>query len=255
MSQNDDKIPLFLSKSGSVRVWKASHAIWLREKRIVGAFIGTLSNSIQEKGLPFDLLPEQVTLLIEYGWAELYDDPTAEPTKLQIAQFEEEFSANIEHYQALRKVKSEKIKQFKIEHPLDQLPQELLAPIMAPVETPIAADYYIWNRKWTLVKSWKYPCTHDDLIRYKVFKHLYEMGYHISRGSKFGGDYLLYRGLPEVHHSDYIVSVAPLDEKFSPKDIIAMGRLGTVVKKTSVICSWSETEGFISICLNWAGLA
>lgn len=250
----DLPIPLFLSTSGAVRVWKAAHAVWLREKRILGAFIGTSADSIQEPGLPFDLLPEQVSLLIEYGWAKLYHDPSGHPTDDQSRQFQHDFTQSIENYHSLRLIKSENIKNFKLKHPYDPIPQDLRASIPLPIETPTSADYYIWNRDWTQVNSWAWPCTSDDCIRYNVFKHLYEMGYYISRGSKFGGDYLLYRGLPEDYHSDYIVLIAPPNRKFSPKDIVAIARIGTVVNKTSVICSWINTRGFISICANWAGL-
>lgn len=256
MSESVDiPIPLFLSKAGAVRVWNASHAAWLRQKRILGAFIGTSADSIQEQGLPFDLLPEQVSLIIEYGWATLYEDPSGDATEDQIRQFHEEFAQSVEKYQSLRLIRSERIRKFKMENPYDPIPQDLLAPIQLPVETPTSADYYVWNREWAKVNSWKWPCTSDDCIRYNVFKYLYELGYYISRGSKFGGDYLLYRGLPEDYHSDYIVLIAPPNRKFNPKDIVAMARLGTVVNKTSVICSWNETHGFISICANWAGLA
>lgn len=41
---------------------------------------------------------------------------------------------------------------------------------------------------------WTYPKTHEETLRYKVFCALWEKGYYITSGSKFGGDYLMYPG-------------------------------------------------------------
>jgi tRNA splicing endonuclease len=254
MSEIDFPIPLFLTKSGSVRVWKTSHAIYLRQERIYGSWIGSSASSMQELGLPFDLLPEQVTLLLEYGWAQLFVDESGEASQDQINQFQQDFNLQIQEYQTLRLVKSDKIKQFKLENTGQMIPSHLLSQIQLPVETPTAADHYVWNQNTTLA-VWNWPCTDDQNARYKIFKHLYEMGYHITRGSKFGGDYLLYNGSPDDYHSDFIVIIANQNQTFSSKEIIAMGRLGTAVKKSNVLCSWSEKFGFISICFNWEGLA
>lgn len=43
--------------------------------------------------------------------------------------------------------------------------------------------------------QWKYPLTSDEQIRYKVYKDLWERGYYISSGDKFGSDFLVYSGM------------------------------------------------------------
>ena len=255
MNQVTPSIPLFLSKSGSVRIWNASHVIWLRNHRIVGSLIGVSAESLQEIGLPFELLPEQVSLLLDYGWAKLYFDPDTAPTDDQLHQHEEELQQNLMEYQALRRVRSDKIQQFKMNHPDELIPSELRSPIAIPMIMPTAAEYFSWNRQPVEYSKWDWPSSSFQVLKYKVFKHLFEMGYHISIGSKFGGEYLLYSGFHEDYHSNYIVSIVYPDEKISAKELIAVGRLGTAVKKTHVLCSWSEESGFIGVCLNWEGLA
>jgi len=41
---------------------------------------------------------------------------------------------------------------------------------------------------------WTWPESDEDKARYKVFKDIWEKGYYITSGSKFGSDYLVYPG-------------------------------------------------------------
>lgn len=45
------------------------------------------------------------------------------------------------------------------------------------------------------IVQWKYPFTSDQQIKYKIYKDLWEKGYYISSGEKFGGDFLVYPGV------------------------------------------------------------
>ncbi|KAJ3038327.1 tRNA-splicing endonuclease subunit, partial [Rhizophlyctis rosea] len=79
---------------------------------------------------------------------------------------------------------------------------------------------------------WTWPETEAEKLRYRVFRGLWEKGYYISSGSKFGGDYLLYPGDPLRYHSHFVASVVAPDRLFTPLDAVSFGRLGTTVKKS-----------------------
>lgn len=43
--------------------------------------------------------------------------------------------------------------------------------------------------------DWNFPSTPQEKLRYNTFKDLWEKGYFISSGNKFGGDFLVYPGI------------------------------------------------------------
>lgn len=42
--------------------------------------------------------------------------------------------------------------------------------------------------------AWRYPCTEREKLKCRVFQHFWEMGYYMTSGTKFGGDFLVYPG-------------------------------------------------------------
>ena len=42
--------------------------------------------------------------------------------------------------------------------------------------------------------DWDFPSSEMEKLRYKVFRELWEQGYYLTSGSKFGGDFLVYPG-------------------------------------------------------------
>ena len=54
---------------------------------------------------------------------------------------------------------------------------------------------YPWTSKDDIqIVEWKYPSTEKQQLRYKTFKDLWEKGYYLTNGEKFGGDFLAYPG-------------------------------------------------------------
>lgn len=45
------------------------------------------------------------------------------------------------------------------------------------------------------VIEWKYPFNCREQLRYKTYKDLWERGYYVTSGGKFGGDFLVYPGV------------------------------------------------------------
>ncbi|KAG6919960.1 hypothetical protein DXG01_013309 [Tephrocybe rancida] len=102
---------------------------------------------------------------------------------------------------------------------------------------------------------WEYPINLQERAKCGVFRSLWEQGYFMGGGIKFGGDYLVYPGDPLRYHSHFAASV--LDSPLSslrPMEIVAHGRLGTVTKKAHLLCSWDDEKKDVSyLTIEWAG--
>lgn len=103
--------------------------------------------------------------------------------------------------------------------------------------------------------DWTYPQTESEMLHYRVFLDLWEKGYYLTSGIKFGGDLLAYPGDPMRYHSFYIVIIIPWGKKVTPFDIISAGRLGSTVKKTALLCSVSDTNEVVYTSVKWSGIA
>ncbi|KAI9486276.1 MAG: hypothetical protein EXX96DRAFT_614115 [Benjaminiella poitrasii] len=105
-----------------------------------------------------------------------------------------------------------------------------------------------WARLITKTPRLSSPSTDRSLI----FGHFWSLGFYLTNGLKFGGDFVLYRDDPMCVHSDYIVSVREPNEPIEPIDLVAAGRVATTVKKTFVLTSIVD-EQVISYSIEWAG--
>ncbi|KAJ2788310.1 tRNA-splicing endonuclease subunit [Coemansia linderi] len=93
----------------------------------------------------------------------------------------------------------------------------------------------------------------QEQLRFDLFKDLHKRGFYITRGIKFGADYMLYPGEPMRYHSHYIVNLVDHQDKITPRQLIALSRLGTSVKKTRILCSWDSTvQQFIYVNVDWS---
>ena len=98
------------------------------------------------------------------------------------------------------------------------------------------------------------PATETDKLKYAVFRDLWLKGYYLTAGLKYGGDYLVYRYDPNEVHSDFIAVVLPWQQPIS--SIVALGRLGSKVKKNTLLCSLEKESGQVKyITLQWSSIA
>ncbi|KAM5131967.1 tRNA-splicing endonuclease subunit Sen34 [Mantella aurantiaca] len=125
------------------------------------------------------------------------------------------------------------------------------------VQIPTARTSVRCIEEVDLIKAspdWPHTGQRKHELRFKVFRDLWQRGYFLTSGSKFGGDFLVYPGDPMRFHAHYIAICFPQDEEMALSDIITAGRLGTNVKKTVLLCSSNE-EGLVSYTsLQWSGL-
>jgi tRNA splicing endonuclease len=94
------------------------------------------------------------------------------------------------------------------------------------------------RRRPTIAESVPRPLGLDKeraVLRGCVFRDLYDKGYCMSCGAKFGSDFLAYAGEPLLFHAALAVIVVRADEPVSPLDVVALGRLGDSTKKRTVL--------------------
>ncbi|CAG8830683.1 1137_t:CDS:2, partial [Gigaspora rosea] len=105
-----------------------------------------------------------------------------------------------------------------------------------------------------LAGLWTWPSTPKEKYKFNIYCDLWNRGYFITNGIKFGGDYLLYPGDPLRYHSHFIATIIDMNKEISPMDIITFGRMGTAVKKSYMLCSWDMNEDkAVYVCIEWAG--
>eukprot|EP01135_Chromosphaera_perkinsii_P011021 Nk52_evm55s2309 gene=Nk52_evmTU55s2309 len=107
-----------------------------------------------------------------------------------------------------------------------------------------------------------------------VFRDLWERGYYLTPGAKFGGDFLAYEGEPLVYHSQFVVRIKGVNEQeedntelqgaivrdadsgcISGMEIVLYGRLATSVKKQCLLAYVNlKTERVKYSTISWAGI-
>ncbi|KAL0580247.1 tRNA-splicing endonuclease subunit [Marasmius crinis-equi] len=102
---------------------------------------------------------------------------------------------------------------------------------------------------------WEFPSNLHERARCGIFKDLWEQGYFMGGGIKFGSEYLVYPGDPLRYHSHFAATVIDSPTAvLRPMEIVAHGRLGTATKKTHLLCCWDDTaKSTTYLSIEWAG--
>ncbi|KAI0207387.1 tRNA-splicing endonuclease subunit Sen34 [Lamellibrachia satsuma] len=293
MSDNDNKddTVIICVIHGKPYIWNQEDVTILRqEHHILGKLVGCLPRLPRQNvqlGRPLQLLQEEATLLVEKGIAQMCNGsvPVSLPSPEEVDNFQrtrrqlyedqvelckvkkrEEIQAHEEEIQRGRMVKRQRLleeqkttgqsvvstQSIHIDTNLDDIKINTLP------EKSCAVQICTATHRCTELEAaeWHYPTTEMEHTRYRVFKDLWEKGYYLTSGGKFGGDFLVYPGEPARFHSFYIAVCRPPSQSLTPLDLITLGRLGANVKKTVVLCSVDQqTDQMCYISLQWAGLS
>lgn len=262
------RVPISIA-DGRAYVWSASDVLYLRaQHRIIGILTGSLPLLPQQNaylGLPLQLMPEEVLLLVDRDAAILVDDQQAHsaPTRAQWEQFEQDaemdmrqqrealWRGNVEQKarfeEALKKKKARRGGDgdnddgAQAKALASSTPPEDLSSYTYSHVTLDSSDSLPWYALPTdpaqphLVAQLTSSTT---TTRRTIFNHLNAQGYYLSCGLRFGGDFVVYPGDPFRYHSHYTLTCPEDSHKsFSVGKLIADGRLGTAVKKVHLIAS------------------
>lgn len=246
---------------------------------------GTLPQLSQQNlflGLPLLLMPEEVVLLVENELAVLVDDPKAhyEPSQSSLERWKSKEDEYIQRQitigqpkhssldrsmseEAIQKRKERQLRRAaeqKSEKPVESAPS-VTYNVLIPT-TSTSFDWYSTDTaSYNSIESakaagiWDFPSTGQDRARCGVYRDLWEQGYFIGHGIKFGAEYLVYPGDPLRYHSHFAASVIEdLELPITPMEIVAHGRLGTATKKTHLLCGWDDRKKQVSyFSIEWAG--
>nr|KAJ3418228.1 tRNA-splicing endonuclease subunit [Polyrhizophydium stewartii] len=255
-------------------LWDAGDVARLRQDmRIVGGLAGALVQLPSQnalRGLPMHLMPEQVALLLDLGAAVLVNDGAAHavPTEDDLHRQRSGHDAAMATYLANR---AEYARQMRILKTSGagvkggSIQQDPAAGQMGQASVPVAPQLPVAVPSSSSRLSWFRPDLSAAAFsalaiesvpnhRRRVFRHLWERGWFITSGSKFGGDFLLYPKDPLLCHSTHVVLVlGPTSIEVTGQDVIRAGRLATFCRKQFMFC-WCDPSGgeVRTMCVTWA---
>lgn len=276
MASSDKKIIIFLIH-GIPTIWNENYCDIIRKHRIIGSYIGPLPKFSHEKsnfGLPLRLKKVEAKLLVDKGFAELCELPSIE--QLQTPEFLEKYKAHEKELDekqnklALEERKAEiikmadkilegKLKKEKInfQNTSDLNIQSIINEEISKISGKTSKFFEIFMEHPYLSQiqlkhvDWTFPESKEDKLLYLVFKDLWEKGYTLTSGFKFGGDYLAYYGHPNDYHASFIIRCLE-DETELKTDLLASWiRLGTITKKTLILASLDEDQNVHYQSFHW----
>ncbi len=101
---------------------------------------------------------------------------------------------------------------------------------------------------------------------YPLYAYLNSKGYYITPGLRFGGDYSVYPGDPFRFHAHYLANSYGWNEEIPMLDLVTSGRLGTAVKKSFLFGAEQPAQDDPTesdsvpgsnvrvFCVEWAGM-
>ncbi|CAI5741837.1 unnamed protein product [Peronospora destructor] len=87
---------------------------------------------------------------------------------------------------------------------------------------------------------WRLSLRRHDRLR--VYRDLWERGYVVTFGSKFGADFLIYKDNPKHAHAEALIMVKDYEEEFARVDIVSFCRMAKMVKKQFLFASVQAIE-------------
>ncbi len=99
-----------------------------------------------------------------------------------------------------------------------------------------------------------YPVAPREHLLLAVYRDLWQKGLYVSRGTGFGGDFLVYPGDPLLFHALYVVQCRDRNSPIHALDMVSFGRVTHGTKKVGVFASISESGDSIDYArIEWVG--
>ncbi|XP_017771721.1 PREDICTED: tRNA-splicing endonuclease subunit Sen34, partial [Nicrophorus vespilloides] len=250
-------------QNGLILVYKIEDwEILRKEYRIIGNFLGSTQ---YVPALPTQLLPEEAVLLFKNNVAQLvkYRNISNQLQTLEeYKQFEQKLLAEEKNIYVDMKLKTVQIyidKIMKGKHKKGDLrsKEEILKDEINKVV--VNENNMIWPilsynsniESEPDIELQKDFTRLNSNINSIVFEDLWQKGYCVTSGQKFGGDYLVYEGDPLMYHAVFIVKCLDDPEtNLHTSELIAFGRLSTSVKKRALLATVSN-DVVKYITINW----
>ena len=236
-----------------------------RQHQICGMLVGTLPQSPSQNvflGLPVQLMPEEVFLLVDKGIACVIDDrkahrgvhrsPDLTTRSRYLANIESEggkasmarlASQNRRKQQALEKRKKSKsvadsASDISAANGADTEAEQDSLLVSTTTTPPPSSDVQSAFTVTPPTSTHLLPPSSEDASlalpmpkSYPLYAHLHNKGYFITPGLRFGCQFTVYPDDPLRYHSHFLANNVQWDEDINLMDIVGGGRLGTGVKK------------------------
>lgn len=224
---------------GRVLVWGAGPARALGELRVGGALLGAPPRrggagprGGRGRRLPLELLPEGGRLLAELGVATVGAPPSPpDPPPDPPSDLDPPPGSDPPPEMELGAPEEEKEKEEGAPPPrlLVALPTARPGPPPSPLPPPQG-----WGRP---SPHWPQGGRPPHERRFRVYRELWGRGLHLTGGGKFGGDFLVYPGPPELFHAAAVALCPPPGAPLPLGVLVGGARLGTQVRKSLVLCA------------------
>ncbi|KNC78602.1 hypothetical protein SARC_08972 [Sphaeroforma arctica JP610] len=244
---NENRTIILVKSADNILLWDVDDCVYLRTQlRLLGDAVGSLPTQIHQNvilGVPMLISPECAFMLVNQGKAKLVDgSDVLGYTEAHADRFlncrSEDFKSFDAKHEDIEKHGGHFGKEVKNEVKMSKYPD-------AKFETNTLSVAVTHDPKRTAelppMVNWDFPRTAVDWARLRIFRDLYERGFYMTSGCKFGGDYLCYRGDPAVCHSTFIVRIVAWDYELTALELVGLGRLGVAVKKTSLLAAVNES--------------
>ena len=260
-------------------LWNSKDVQYARTNhRIVGCMVGSLPRHPHQTavlGLPLKLMPEEVTLLLEKRLARpvCFSSMENRPSENMVDKFRQ---LRQKSYEEQVTVASEQRKR-EIENNAERILRGKIKKLQKKNSSgkSVGADANVGLTKEKVIEmecskiqklpehhqliqiftehpmiecldyevaDWSYPTSGTEKLKYAVYKDLWEKELFITSGSKFGGDFLVYRGDPILFHATYIVKCVKKVEEVDSCDLMTLSRLANATKKTLVLASFKDDK-------------
>ncbi|KAL6724730.1 hypothetical protein Aduo_019591 [Ancylostoma duodenale] len=233
-----------------------------------------------EDEAPYFIAPEQVTLLVQYGYARvreaLPDRPILPPTSstteaVTPSEGEEERARMIAVGRKAKALKRRKMgdgctaKELRVSKNdlvgVEVSPEEILEVVLELRQRKASDEEEKFIRflkietddnlyRWLDDYEIPVPSTREFRARELVYHDLWRKGYYLTSGEQFGSAWLVYEGLPGDVHAKFLCEFVMDDENLSPLNLISLVRVATQVKKNllvAVVPSDSNLPHYITI--------
>ncbi|RCN34296.1 putative tRNA intron endonuclease [Ancylostoma caninum] len=215
-----------------------------------------------EDEAPYFIAPEQVTVLVQYGYARVREalpdrpilPPTSSTDEVEVvtpSEGEEERARLIAVGRKAKALKRSKMgdgctaKELRVSKNdlvgIEVSPEEILEVVMELRQRKASDEEEKFIRflkietddnlyRWLDDCEIPVPSTREFRARELVYHDLWRKGYYLTSGEQFGSAWLVYEGLPGDVHAKFLCEFVLDDESLSPLNLISLVRVATQVK-------------------------
>lgn len=202
--------------NGKFLVFDKNHAIALRSKRIVGQLVGCPSGSSQQiiiSSLPYQISQYAANLVHEHKLATFLRLVNHEETSMEqnVTNYKASLlslqeNARRNHFER-RKIELRRRNIEANEERIGTIDESKVKMIIQATPTESPSNNYPEEISDSEVRF-----VLDSLLddkRKAVYRDLYQRGYYITAGAKFGCDFLAYPGDPVLYHAKFALRIVP----------------------------------------------